>query len=209
LGLAAARRLMRVPLAGGAPETVLQHEGLGNAQCARRPSNLCLYDVRTASEMSFFSFDPTTGKSEELPQLRVRDEAPYAYNWSLSPDGKILATVKGKVVLRWPSVKFYSVAEPSVTFYSVADGSKRTVTEQAWAGISSIDFAADSRSVWAPAYTNNGKWVLLNIDLEGRTKTVLEDSNMTIGWAIPAPNGRHLALWEARGNSNVWMLERF
>jgi hypothetical protein len=32
---------------------------------------------------------------------------------------------------------------------------------------------------------------------------------MTIGWAIPAPDGRHLALWKAGGSSNVWMLEGF
>ena len=99
--------------------------------------------------------------------------------------------------------------DPSVSFYSVSNGSKRTVTAHAWAGISSIDFAADGRSLWAPAYTNDGEWALLNIDLQGRTRIVLEDTDMTIGWAIPAPDGHHLALWEARGNSNVWMLERF
>ena len=99
--------------------------------------------------------------------------------------------------------------DPGVTFYSVSDGSKRTVTARALAGINSIDFAADGRSLWAPAYTNDGKWALLNIDLKGRTRIVLEDTNTTIGWAIPAPDGHHLALWEARGNSNVWMLERF
>jgi len=193
------RRLMRVSLAGGPAQTVLQQDALGNMQCARAPSTLCLYDVRTTSEMSFFGFDPSTGRSDELPQLRVQDEVLYAYNWSLSPDGKTLAMAKGKVVQK----------DPSVTFYSVSDGSKRTVTAHAWAGINSIDFAADSRSLWAPAYTNDGKWALLNIDLQGRTRIVLEDTNMTIGWAIPAPDGHHLALWEARGNSNVWMLERF
>jgi hypothetical protein len=31
----------------------------------------------------------------------------------------------------------------------------------------------------APAYTNTGKSALLNIDLQGRAKTVLEDSEMT------------------------------
>jgi DNA-binding winged helix-turn-helix (wHTH) protein/Tol biopolymer transport system component len=195
----AERRLMRVSLAGGPAQTVLRQDAMGNMQCARAPSTLCLYDARTTSEVLFFSFNPATGHKEELPQLRIRDEAPYAYNWSLSPDGKTLATAKGKVVQK----------DPSVTFYSVSDGSKRTVTAHAWAGISSIDFAADGRSLWAPAYTNDGKWALLNIDLQGRTRIVLEDTNMTIGWAIPAPDGHHLALWEARGNSNVWMLECF
>jgi Tol biopolymer transport system component/DNA-binding winged helix-turn-helix (wHTH) protein len=195
--LAPPRRLMRVPLAGGPPQMVLQHEGMGNIQCARLPSTLCLYDSRSSTQLSFFRFDPVTGKSEELPQIRIQDEVPYAYNWSLSPDGKILATAKGKTVQK----------DPSISFFSLEDGSKRTVTVQAWAGISSIDFAADSRSMWAPAYTNTGKWALLNIDLQGRIRKMLEDTQMTIGWAIPAPDGKHLALWKARGTSNVWMLE--
>jgi len=193
-----ASRLMEVPLSGGPPRLVVQRAGMGNMQCARLPSTLCLYDTRSADEMSFFRFDPATGKSEELPQLKIKDEPAYAYNWTLSPDGKILATSKREGVQK----------DPSITFSSLEDGSKRTVTAEAWAGISSIDFAADGRSLWAPAFTNTGKWALLNIDLEGHTRTMLEDSDTMLGWAIPAPDGKHLALWKARGTANVWMLER-
>jgi hypothetical protein len=32
---------------------------------------------------------------------------------------------------------------------------------------------------------------------------------MYVGWAIPSPNGKYLALWQASGNSNVWMVEKF
>jgi hypothetical protein len=105
-----------------------------------------LYDLRSPTQISFFRFDPISGKSEELPQLRLQDESSYAYNWTLSPDGKILATATGKILQR----------DPNITFTSLEDGSKRTVTAQAWAGINSIDFAADVRSVWAAAYTNTG-----------------------------------------------------
>jgi DNA-binding winged helix-turn-helix (wHTH) protein/Tol biopolymer transport system component len=191
------RRVMRVSLAGGPPQPVLQHNELGNLQCARPPSDLCLYDLRSPTQVSFFRFDPMTGNSEELPQLRIQDESSYAYNWTLSPDGKILATGKGKSLQR----------EPVINFTSVEDGSTRTVSAQAWAGINTIDFAADGRSVWASAYTNTGKWALLNIDLQGHTRAMLEDSQIAIGWAIPAPDGKHLAFWKARGTSNVWMLE--
>jgi hypothetical protein len=38
---------------------------------------------------------------------------------------------------------------------------------------------------------------------------MLEDTEVTIGWAIPPPDGEHLALWKARPTSNVWMLEGF
>lgn len=141
------------------------------------------------------------GKSEELRQARIEDTPAYAYNWSLSPDGKILATAKGKggQVTR----------DPNITFLFLENGSKHGVTAHAGAGIGSIDFAADGRSLGASAYTNTGTWALLNIDLQRRTRTMLEDTEMAVGWAIPAPDGKHLALWKARGTSNVWMLERF
>jgi DNA-binding winged helix-turn-helix (wHTH) protein/Tol biopolymer transport system component len=195
----APRRIMRVPDSGGPPQIVLQQTGMGNMQCARPPSDLCLYDVRTPTQVSFFRFDPLNGKSQELPSIAIPDQNSLAYNWTLSPDGKILAAAKGKVVQE----------EPNVTFIALADGSKHNVTAQGWAGINSIDFAADNRSIWASAYTNTGKWALLNIDLQGHTRTVLEDAQMTIGWAIPSPDGKRLAFWKARGTSNVWMLEGF
>lgn len=191
-------RLMSVPLVGGPPRMLLQHPGMGNVQCARAPSSLCIYSASSDTEMVFFRFDPHTGQNEQLPQLTIKDAPAYAYNWSLSPDGKILVTAKLAGIQK----------DPIITFYSVADGSKRTVTAQVWAAINGIDFAADGRSVWVPASTNTGKWALLNIDLQGHTRTVLEDSDMMIGWVIPAPDGKHLALWKARGTSNVWMLER-
>jgi Tol biopolymer transport system component/DNA-binding winged helix-turn-helix (wHTH) protein len=202
----AAGGLMRVPLAGGPPQAVVKQDAIGNVQCTRLPSALCIYDVRKMDQMSFFKFDPASGKSEELPQLSVHDEPSYAYNWSLSPDGKILATSKRE---GWAMGDYSSQRAPSITFVSVADGSKRTVTVPAWAGLNSIDWAVDGRSLWAPVYTNTGTWALLKIDLQGRATTVLEDTRMTIGWAIPAPDGKHLALWKASGSSNVWMLERF
>jgi Tol biopolymer transport system component len=198
--------LMRVPLACGPPQVVVRRDGIGNLQCSRPPASVCIYDVRNKEGMSFFRFDPMTGKSEEIPQVKIQDQPSYAYNWSLSPDGKTLATAKRE---GWTLGDYTAQKGPSITFYSLADGSKHTVDVQGWAGINSIDWDIDGRSLWAPVYSNTGTWALLKIDPQGRATTVLEDTKMTIGWAIPAPDGKHLALWKAGGSSNIWMLERF
>jgi dipeptidyl aminopeptidase/acylaminoacyl peptidase len=161
--------------------------------------------VRTTDQISFFRFDPNTGDNDELPQLRIQGEPSYAYNWSLSPDGKTLATSKRE---GWAMGDYSGQRAPNITFVSVADGSKRTISVPAWAGINSIDWDIDGRSLWAPVYTTTGTWALLKIDLQGRATTMLEDSRMTIGWAIPAPDSKHVAFWKASGSSNVWMLER-
>jgi hypothetical protein len=50
---------------------------------------------------------------------------------------------------------------------------------------------------------------LLSVDLHGKARAVLEESEKDLGWAIPSPDGRHLAIWEASGSSNAWLLEGF
>jgi DNA-binding winged helix-turn-helix (wHTH) protein/Tol biopolymer transport system component len=188
-------RLMRVPLAGGPPQEVLRENRIGNMQCARPPSSVCLYHVESATELSFFRFDPVTGKSEALPQFKIENRSP---GWNLSPDGKILLTSTAKGLQK----------NPSFNLYSLEDSSKRIVTVKAWAGLNGVDFAADSKSVWATAFTKTGKWALLNIGLQEQTRTMLEDTE-EIWWAVSAPDGKHLAMSKNRIASNVWMVERF
>ena len=50
---------------------------------------------------------------------------------------------------------------------------------------------------------------LVNVALTGRVRLLLTEKEMTLGWAIPSPDGKHLAIWKAHGDSNVWMLENF
>jgi DNA-binding winged helix-turn-helix (wHTH) protein/Tol biopolymer transport system component len=193
-------RLMRVPLAGGPPQLVLTHEGISNQQCARLPSKICIFsEASLPGTERFYSFDPMTGHTQELPKLKLEAQNPYGFNWTLSPDGRTMAF----------SEKLGIRKEPELRLVSVSDGSERRVKVQAWSGISSIDWAADGKSIWAVAFTARDTWTLLNVDLQGRVRPMLEEKEMRIGWAIPSNDGRHLALWEASGSSNVWMAENF
>lgn len=63
--------------------------------------------------------------------------------------------------------------------------------------------------LWVSASSPGGVQNLLNVDLHGRAKSVLEEPEKDLGWAIPSPDGHHLAIWEASGNSNAWLLEDF
>ena len=38
---------------------------------------------------------------------------------------------------------------------------------------------------------------------------MLEEKSMRIGWAIPSPDGKRLALWKASGSANAWLVENF
>jgi Tol biopolymer transport system component/DNA-binding winged helix-turn-helix (wHTH) protein len=197
-GPATSIRLMSAPLLGGPPRLVLEAAGINNHQCSRLPANVCLFSTIIEHELRFYRYDPANGNSKEL-SLNIRDSDPYAFNWTLSPDGTTLAM----------STKLGSQKEPVLRLISIGNGRERTFKVGAWSGVASLDWAADGKSIWATAYTARNDWTLLNLDLKGRVRVMLKDKLMRIGWAIPSPDGRRLALWESSGTSNVWMVENF
>ena len=62
-------RMMRIPVAGGPPQLVMEVQGLTNEQCARQPSSLCLYSVAGDKRLTFMSFDPMQGTGQEVAHL--------------------------------------------------------------------------------------------------------------------------------------------
>jgi Tol biopolymer transport system component/DNA-binding winged helix-turn-helix (wHTH) protein len=183
--------LMRAPLAGGTPQLVMQRDTIDNYQCAIAPATLCLFGVATQHDIRFFQFDPLSGKETPL-ELSVQGTK---YNWSLSPDGQTIALAQWR--------------RPEIHLLSVKNGESRTITLQSVTGVSSLDWASDGQSMWASSSTVSGSQALLNIDLRGRVRTIYQDPDKDVGWAIPSSDGRHIAFWEAGGSANVWMLKGF
>jgi Tol biopolymer transport system component len=190
-------RLMRLSLAGGTPQFVLQDAGINNFQCARAPATACVLSEFTGNRLEFFTFDAVTG--EKRPLTRIEGSDWYLQNWTLSPDGFTLAMSK----------KHRVPGPAAIRLFSLADGRERTLTLKNWSGIASIDWAADGRSIWVSASSPTGMQTLLNVDLHGQAKAVLQEPEKELGWAIPSADGRHLAIWEASGSSNAWLLEGF
>ena len=190
-------RLMRVPLSGGTPQLVLAEPGISNFQCSRAPAAVCVLSRTSLDSLDFFTFDPVTGTKTPLTHVEGADW--YLQNWSLSPDGSTLAMAK----------KTHVPGPANIRLFSLASGKDRILALHDWSGIASLDWAADGRSIWASASSPSGMQTLLNVDLRGRAKPVLQEPEKDLGWAIPSPDGRHLAIWEASGNSNAWLLEGF
>ena len=79
--------------------------------------------------------------------------------------------------------------------------------------------AGDGKSLWVTIYTTHKIWKLVNVDRKGIVRPFLETpkrhgwsrgwKGWGLGWAIPSPDGRHLAYWEMSGRSNAWLLENF
>jgi Tol biopolymer transport system component len=186
--------LMRMPLAGGAPQQIFAADWISNQQCARAPATLCLYSVITDGKLTVFSFDPLQGSGTQVYQ--VKDPLTKAYNWTLSPDGTTLALAKGKE----------AGEEPRIHLVSLSTGAEKWLPVPGWPGVASIDWAADSKSLWA-ASVGEEENALLNVDLQGHVRVVWRPRKMTVGWAISSRDGRYLALHVGSSSANVWMVE--
>src|SRR4029077_13923006 len=205
------QQLMRVPVTGGPPQLVLEGRGINNLQCARLPSTLCIYSELAPGEEHFYTFDPLKGKGNEIPGATIHESDFYSFNWSLSPDGKLLAFSK----------KFGTQGQPAIRLFSIVDGKERRISLPGWAGLATLDWSADGESLWSTAFTTSettsglwttgfnatGEWTLLKVELTGKVTPMLRESKMNLGWAIPSPDGSKLAIWKANGTSNVWLVE--
>jgi Tol biopolymer transport system component len=200
-------RLMRVPLTGGSGRLLLEDMGIGNFECARAPARECIYGKFTKDALVFVEFDSLSGERRELLRIAGPDWQNYGWTWSLSPDGMTLALAKD---LR------ASNATGGVRLISVGGGAERVLEVKDWPEIRSLEWAADGKSLWASAGIHGESRVLLNIDLQGGTRPVLEWKRspyigwaVSSGWAIPSQDGKRLAISGLAGGANAWILEDF
>jgi DNA-binding winged helix-turn-helix (wHTH) protein/Tol biopolymer transport system component len=183
--------ILAIPISGGTSRFVLKDAGIYNVQCARLPSTLCLYSIAKGNIWQTFEFDVRSGKRINPPQIDPK------CNWSLSPDGSQRAIVP------------FSPDQGTIQLRSTSTGKTRDLVVKGWNGLMGIEWSADGRSLLVS--WKNHKWdsALLNITLDGRASVLMRSSSSDIWHAVPSPDGRLLAIGEARGPQNVWQIENF
>ena len=197
-------RLMRVPLAGGSARIILEAMDIMNYQCARLPSTFCVYgQMEQKSEFHrFFAFDPTgANPAKELPLKVKKEDGPN--QWGLSPDGRYLVMRKTQDPYQTPVMRIFDVAR----------GTERDIPLPGVGLIMGMDWAIDSKTIWVAAYMGRGAYgdrsALLNVELSGKSRVLMEKLNLGLWFAIPSPDGQHLALLGHTKSSNVSLLENF
>jgi DNA-binding winged helix-turn-helix (wHTH) protein/Tol biopolymer transport system component len=182
--------LMSKPLAGGPPRLVLRENGINNYQCARAPSQLCIFSKHVGSDYILASFDPEKGPGREI--TRIPSGGSY---WSLSPDGSRLALVLDPHRIR---------------FLSPGTGAAHDVSLNDWP-VFNVDWSADGTTLFIRSITPAGVPVILALNGAGKVAVVIEgqvDSSFT--FFIQSPDGRHGILEiPTPGDNNAWMVEKF
>ena len=154
-----------------------------------------MFSTQVAGATSFFSFDPEHGKGSEVTRMTATGEG---VNWSLSPDGSLLAIVR------------MGGHEGRIRFMSLPSGVVREVVLKDWPRLSNVDWSADGKGLLMPSTKPNSDPVLLFVDAEGKARVILKGQKYgPLLYAIPSPDGRYLALNMYVGERNVWMIENF
>ena len=187
---------MRMSFSGGPPQRIVEAKSISNLQCARSPATVCVYSEVTDTGLSFFTFDPVKGKGSQI--FQIKDELTKIYNWSLSPDGTTLAIARERA----------SNALVKIRLVSMNGGAEKWLTLPSLSDLSTLDWAADSKSLWAASAEEEGN-ALLNLDLQGHIREVWRPQTLTVGWAIPSRDGHSLALQVSSASANAWLLENF
>jgi DNA-binding winged helix-turn-helix (wHTH) protein/Tol biopolymer transport system component len=183
--------VMRVPLAGGPPQLVLQAPNINIIECAGPQSRLCIFNKQVGPASVFISFDPEHGIGREITRIVSQP----GMNWSLSPDGSLLALFPEDHTIRFLSLKTGTADDVRVKDWQLTNG----------------DWSADGKSLYMPSFTPTGVPVILSVNEKGKAEVVLQGDAITGFWClIQSPDGRRAIVGEVvPGDNNVWMVDNF
>jgi eukaryotic-like serine/threonine-protein kinase len=187
-------KLMRIPITGGTPQPVLTANLDGRPHCARSPATLCAMAERSADrkQLVFTAFDQVKGRGREL--TRFNTEATADYWWDLSPDGTRLAIVKSR--------------DGRIRILSLNGRAPQEITVKGWNTLTTVTWAANGKGLFASSFTDRGA-VVLSVDPLGNAHLLWEHLGGIDTYAVPSPDGRHLAVRAWNLEDNLWMMENF
>jgi len=202
--------LMRVPVTGGPPQVVLNAQvgAIHSIRCPRAPATACLIAERTPDhgQLVFTFFDPLKGRGQEAARFQTIATPDAEYAWDLSPDGARVAILRR--------------SEEKIQILSLRGHSARQVVAKGWPNLENVNWAADGRRLLVSARTKVGSALLL-LDPDGKAHVVSEFGGTgqpynipfmggsIAPWAVPSPDGRHLAICTWNVSANMWMMENF
>jgi eukaryotic-like serine/threonine-protein kinase len=188
--------ILRIPLAGGTPETILQLSRPGTVSCTRPPSNTCVLSEQSEDrkKMIVSILDPMKGRGSELARFDFDRElgvleVPICF---ISPDGTRLA------IARSP--------ESPLEIRSVHGQLIRKIPSQSVGVLTWLTWAADEKGFFVSRRGQTGD-ELLYLDFRGNATSLRKCGGGCEG--LPSPDGRHLAIIDRDQSKNMWMMENF
>jgi len=185
-------RWMRMPVAGGPPERVLDFSAgpEWDWDCSRSSRGICVVGRLEKEHAIFYPLDPLHGLGKALASTEW--PAGAGFSLAVSPDGSLI------------SIR----SDRQIRFLDWRKGTERTIQIPAGWWIFQFEFSADGKAVICAAQAVS--FFLARIELDGSTHILLDRGrSQSLAPALPSPDGRYLAFGQLTFESNVWLLENF
>jgi serine/threonine protein kinase/Tol biopolymer transport system component len=196
--------LRRVPVSGGPSQEILKVASIAvstPARCSWAPATLCVLTEPSSDhkQLIFTALDVMKGRGQELLRYDV-DPNGGGVTWGVSPDGTRIAII--------------SLPENKVHIFHLDGHPQEEIAIKDVQVGTALDWAADNKGLFIDHATSRGM-ALSYLDLHGNRHTIweqlgtAESGGISALWAIPARDGRHVAINASLENSNVWIFENF
>jgi len=181
----------RVPAAGGMAEEVVKAGVVDEFRCALPGGKRCVAQaVQTGKTYIYYEIDPIQGLGRELARAR-RSQNIYG-DWALSPDGTEIALPNHDP--RTAVIRILSLDEPGKP--------EQQLSIAGLANLSGLNWTADGTGWFAVVFTSVGQR-LVHVDRTGKVTPLLD----SVGYAIPSPDGRRVAMMIRLITTNAWTVE--
>ena len=188
-------KLMRVPVTGGTPAEVPIGGMLDEFRCALAPGKRCVLRTTLPGGYSaYYDLDPIKGKGREL--ARTKTSVRVLGDWDVSPDGTQVA------------IPNHYPREARIRIVPLLPAGPNEVRERelvlpGLANLNGLVWAADGHGWFVSVNTTVGNR-MLHVSLDGRYRSL---GDIT-GWAVPSPDGHHIAFLNRIAATNAWLIER-
>ncbi len=204
-----AGKLMRIPLAGGPAEAVMDIKGYPSIlsgtdptnsvggypsfRCSPRGNGSCVLAEEGEKQITFTAFDPLQGRKAELVKVTTD---PDAASWDLSPDGSRVA------------LSSFDYKAGDVQIVPLAGGTPQKLSALPWTELVATAWAADGKSLFLASYSSRGTSIA-RMDFTGAPKLLFHQPSWDIFSLAPSPDGHYLAFGPVITSANAWTIASF
>jgi eukaryotic-like serine/threonine-protein kinase len=188
------QRLVRVPVLGGSPQTVLEAPiDQANAfDCPTSATAKCVLSRSENDRLYFYQLDPMLGMGNKVGEV----DSSHLSRWAVSPDGSLIAVTNMRAFPR------------QLLLRNLSDSTQRVVPLSEW-DVREVAWTSDSRFVLGIGLRQPNEFIV-KIALDGKTQVILDLGKDNVMSSLrPSPDGRHLYFTQVMWESNAWLLESF
>ena len=187
------QRLMRIPVSGGSPQTVLEtpNDQAISFDCPTSATAKCVLSQPENDHLDFYQLDPMAGIGQKVGEV----DFSHRSNWAVSPDGSLIAVTSGAF-------------RRQLLLRNLTDSTQRILPLSEW-DVGEVAWTSDSRFVFGVGYRIPNEFIV-KIALDGKTQVILDRGKDSVMSSLrPSPDNRHLYFTEIMWESNAWLLENF